>query len=158
MISIRGGTFQMGTNDVPANSKVTFDLVLWPAHSVTVKDFMLQKTEVTNAAYQEFVKSSGHSPPEDWVSGEPAGDQELWPVRNVSQDDALAYAAWRSKQDGVRYRLPTEQEWEYARATVAAQNFTRGAMRWVDGRANVDAGSPKIVGSYPQGANQWGVA
>jgi hypothetical protein len=36
------------------------------------------------------------------------------PVMGVSHDDALAYAAWRSARDGVRYALPTEQQWNCA--------------------------------------------
>jgi len=36
------------------------------------------------------------------------------PVINVTHTDAEAYAAWLSGVTGERYRLPTEDEWEWA--------------------------------------------
>ena len=36
------------------------------------------------------------------------------PVTCVSWNDALAYAQWLSTKSGVRYRLPSSSEWEYA--------------------------------------------
>ena len=152
LIEIPGGTFQMGRNDGPPAES--------PAHSVTVGTFFMDKTEVTNAEYAQFVRESSHAPPEHWGSVKPPVGQELLPVSNVSYEDASAFAEWRSKRDGVTYRLPTEAEWEYAARNGDKDNLYPWGNVWQAGRAasqESGVGAAQPVGTYTQGINRWGV-
>ena len=139
----------MGRNDGPPKDR--------PAHAVTVKSFLLEKTEVTNQEYAEFVRETNHAAPESFRNGKPVFGQELWPVSNVSVDDAKAFAEWRSKRDGVTYRLPTDEEWEYAARGGDQDLLYPWGNDWVEGRAVVNQPFPKSVGSMPEGKNRWGV-
>ena len=89
-----------------------------PATVITTSAFFLDRTEVTNGAYAEFVAATQHKIPQNPY--DPVG-LSVWlpdgtfpisitdhPVVNVTWDDAVAYCAWRGK------RLPTEAEWERA--------------------------------------------
>lgn len=135
-----------------------------PEHEVTVKGFSMDKTEVTNAEFLEFVNAAGYKPAQaekflaHWENNKPIPGEESMPVRYVNIDDIKAFVAWRSKRDGVTYRLPTEQEWEYA-----ARNGSKGDLYPWGGRfearcAVLDQPSndPAAVGtrSCP---NSWGV-
>jgi formylglycine-generating enzyme required for sulfatase activity/serine/threonine protein kinase len=148
-VEIPGGTFQMGRNDGPPQER--------PEHTVTVKTFMLAKTEVTNAEYEEFVLDTNHAPPSNWLRGRPLAGQEHWPVEGVSATDAEAYATWRSKKDSVNYRLPAEEEWEYAARSGGEFKLYPWGNEWKENLAVVEAATPKAVGSYPEGENKWGV-
>ena len=152
MAAIPGGTFQMGRSDVSGDA-----LNQYPAHAVKVAPFLMDKTEVTNAEYAQFVRETNYAAPPHWANNQPPAGQEQWPVTNVSYLDALAFAAWRSKRDGVQYRLPTEEEWEYAARDGEASYLYPWGPQWRSGVANLDSNSPKPVGSYPQGASAWGV-
>jgi serine/threonine protein kinase/formylglycine-generating enzyme required for sulfatase activity len=149
MVAITGGTFQMGRNDGPQQET--------PAHSVTVSDFSMDKTEVTNTEYAEFVNETKRTPPSHWPEGKVLAGQEQWPVNNVSLDDAKAFAAWRSKRDGVTYRLPTEEEWEYAARNGDQANLYPWGNSWANDSAVVKMVSPQTVGSFQSGKNRWGV-
>jgi len=152
LIDIPGGTFQMGRNDGPPTEV--------PAHAVTVAGFAMDKTEVTNAEYAQFIREANHAPPEQWGSIKAPVGEELLPVSNISYDDAVAFAAWRSKRDGVTYRLPTEEEWEYAARNGNKDNLYPWGNTWQSGRAATaesGVGASQPVGTYAQGMNAWGV-
>jgi formylglycine-generating enzyme required for sulfatase activity/serine/threonine protein kinase len=149
MVEIPGGTFLMGRNDGPPQER--------PQHSVTVSKFDIDRTEVTNAEYAEFVRDMNYESPSHWVGGKPLTGQERWPVVNVSPRDAEAFAAWRSKRDGVTYRLPTEEEWEFAARSGGQYKSYPWGDTWQEKRAVVKEAAPRSVGTYPEGKNRWGV-
>src|ERR1043165_9871224 len=93
LVAIDGGSFLMGRTNGPPQET--------PAHPVAVQSFQMDRTEVSNAEYADFVKDTNHPPPSHWGGPRPQFGQELWPVVNVSFIDATAFAAWRSKRDGV---------------------------------------------------------
>jgi formylglycine-generating enzyme required for sulfatase activity/serine/threonine protein kinase len=149
LVEIPGGTFQMGRNEGPPQER--------PEHSVTVQKFLMDRTEVTNAEYAEFVRDMNYEAPADWAKGKPLLGQERWPVANISAVDAQAFAAWRSKRDGVTYRLPTEDEWEFAARNGGEHKSFPWGESWEEGRAVMKGATLKPVGSYPDGKNRWGV-
>lgn len=149
LVVISGGKFKMGNNEGSDREQ--------PEHEIEVKDFSMDKTEVTNAEYAEFVKEENYRAPEHWANGKPLAGEEMLPVSRVSVEDAKAFAVWRSKRDGVEYRLPTEAEWEYAARNGSADNLYPWGDRWEENRAVLNQNSLKPVGSSPNGANKWGV-
>ena len=151
MVQIPAGSFQMGQGDANSTNG--------PVHTAEVAAFWMDKTEVTDAEYLEFVKATKHAPPSHWVNGAPLPGTEKKPVRFVSFDDAEAFAKWRSKRDGLNYRLPTEKEWEYAARNGSKGNVYPWGNDWNAGSAvmGVEGSEPAEVGSKPQGKNDWGV-
>lgn len=149
MVSIDGGSFLMGRNAGPRQET--------PAHPVTVQQFSMDRTEVSNTEYSEFVRETNHAAPAHWGANKPPFGQELWPVVNVSFEDANAFAAWRSKRDGANYRLPTEQEWEYAARNGERSDLYPWGSDWQSGAAVLKEATPAPVGSREGGKNRWGI-
>jgi len=149
LIAIEAGSFSMGRDVGPRQET--------PAHAVTVAQFSMDRTEVSNTEYAEFVRETNHAAPAHWGGTKPPFGQELWPVVNVSFDDANAFAAWRSKRDGVAYRLPTEQEWEYAARNGERSDLYPWGSEWKEGAAVLKEATPAEVGSREGGKNRWGV-
>jgi len=150
MIEIPGGNFTMGRSDGDAFEK--------PEHEVEVKSFRMDKTEVTNAEYYSFIQASGYkNVPSDWENGKPLAGKEQIPVRYINVEDAKAFADWRSKRDGATYRLPTEEEWEYAarngvKATLYPWGNEYKEECAVIGKSTAQA---EPVGSKSCGENDW---
>ncbi|MDP6599640.1 MAG: SUMF1/EgtB/PvdO family nonheme iron enzyme, partial [Candidatus Poribacteria bacterium] len=121
MVMIPGGTFEMGDSK---NGPEDFMKPSQPVHTVTLDAFYMDKCEVTNTQYREFMEATGHRQPAYW--NDPLINQPNQPVVGVGWVDAAAYANWVGK------RLPTEAEWEYAaRGGLAGKRYV-----WGDG--NID--------------------
>lgn len=85
-----------------------------PQHKVKVNEFQIAQYPVTNAEYYEFVWDVGYPLPKGWFSFTFPADQDYHPVTGVSKKDAEAYVEWLKKRTGMKFRLPTEPEWELA--------------------------------------------
>ncbi|HWQ40985.1 MAG TPA: SUMF1/EgtB/PvdO family nonheme iron enzyme [Desulfosporosinus sp.] len=105
MVAIEGGSFIMGSNDGSHYEK--------PIHRVTVSDFYMGKTEVTQALWMAVM---GNNP--SYFKG------DNLPVENVSWDDVQEFIKRLNRLTGKKYRLPTEAEWEYA-AGGGSENRTK---------------------------------
>lgn len=103
MVLIPGGEVMLGTDTGGYNEG--------PARSEFVDAFWIDRYEVTNVQYQEFVDATGHrkpGPPSRYAKRLAQLRGPNQPVTYVSWNDARAYCEWRGK------RLPTEVEWEKA--------------------------------------------
>jgi formylglycine-generating enzyme required for sulfatase activity/serine/threonine protein kinase len=167
LLWIPGGAFQMGRSDVPPVTdelrarRAAYLLWMynqWPAHDATVGPFAIDRTEVTNAEYADFVKETGHAPPPGgWKGQGPGPGTERLPVTNVTYEDAREFAAWRSRRDGVTYRLPTEEEWEFAARGGDSSRLYPWGAEWSQGYANLAGAGVAPVGSFPLGRTPQGL-
>jgi formylglycine-generating enzyme required for sulfatase activity len=123
---------------------------------VNVNEFLIDETPVTNAHYQEFIKSSGYKPehPENflkhWIDGKIPRGKEDHPVVYVGLADAKAYAGWAGK------RLPSEEEWQIAAQGPDLLSYPWGnEMR--DNMCNQNTnGVTTPVSSFPEGKSTFG--
>jgi formylglycine-generating enzyme required for sulfatase activity len=90
------------------------------AQSVYLPGFYMDRYEVTNKQFEEFVKMTNYV-----TEAERNGEYPTWrslagpgkehhPVVCVSWNDAVEYCKWRSQVEGRKVRLPTADEWEKA--------------------------------------------
>ncbi len=96
MVYLPGGEYLMGV-DGGGDADET------PAHMVKVAPFYMGRYEVTQ---REWRKVMGRNP--SFFRGSNR------PVENVSWNDAKRFIAHLNNLTGENYRLPTEQEWEWA--------------------------------------------
>jgi serine/threonine-protein kinase len=139
--------------------------------TVTLAPFEIDRTEVTNAAFERFVQATGYQTTAEergyswditrcrrcsWRTPRPdrlASDHPNDPVVHVSWTDARAYCEWADS------RLPTEDEWEYSARGRDRRTFPWG-NEWDAGRLrDIHAKGLGLepVGSHPTGATPEGI-
>jgi formylglycine-generating enzyme required for sulfatase activity len=149
MVYVKGGTFQMGSNDGESDEK--------PKHSVTLSDFYIGKYEVTQKQWREIM---GNNPSN-------FKNCDNCPVENVSWNDVQEFIKKLNQKTGENYRLPTEAEWEYAarggaqsRGYKYAGSNNIGEVAWYgDNRSgkthSVGGKKPNELGIYDMSGNVW---
>lgn len=160
MVLIPEGSFPMG---VPHGDR-DGGRDEYPRHDVFVNNFYIDKFELTNGRYLEFVKATNHRIPQNPKNA----TRNLWqgdtitesladrPVVNVDWADANAYCQWAGK------RLPTEAEWEKAAKGTADRRFPWGNVEPTNKHLNFNQqwiGEKTLmpVGSYELGKSPFGV-
>ena len=155
-----------------------------PARREDVPGFAIERHDVTNAAFLEFVEGGGYTDERWWRPADVAWIQRehlqhplfwerhegrwywrgmfglvplplAWPVY-VSFAEASAYARWRGA------RLPTEAE--FHRAAFGTPAGSERRFPWGDAEATTERGvfdfsswDPEPCGSHPTGRSAWGV-
>jgi len=153
-VLIKAGTFLMGS---PEGEEERDSFIKDTQHKVTItKDFWLQTTEVIQAQYEEIMENNP-----SYFKG-----KDL-PVEQVSWWDAVEFCERLSEKEGKEYRLPTEEEWEYAcragsqtRYSFGDDEGRFGEYAWYDANSDskthsVGQKKPNVWGLYDMHGNVW---
>ncbi|MCQ2392039.1 MAG: SUMF1/EgtB/PvdO family nonheme iron enzyme [Kiritimatiellae bacterium] len=121
---IPAGTYLMGsTNGYPDEVRRVVSVS---------QPFWIGEMEVMNEQYHAFDPShdSRHQDQYgfDQVAPGHVGNHRRQPVVRVSWDEAAAFCRWLSEKCGVRARLPSEEEWEWAARAGTDSPFPWGSL------------------------------
>ena len=151
MIAVEGGTFQMGATSEQGGDAYDNE---YPVHSVTLSDYYIGETEVTQELWEAVMVSNP-----SYFSGSQR------PVERVSWNDCQEFITQLNQLTGKNFRLPTEAEWEYAaRGGDNSQGYkysgsnTIGNVAWYCDNSNsqthnVKTKSPNELGIYDMSGN-----
>lgn len=150
MVAVKGGTFIMG-------GEYNYERSALPTHEVTLSDFFIGQTEVTQALYEAVM---GDNPSYH------TGDLQ-YPVERVSWGMCQEFILKLNQLTGKIFRLPTEAEWEFAaRGGIKSKGYTYSGSNNVDDVAwhrfnsgheshKVGLKRPNELGLYDMTENVW---
>jgi hypothetical protein len=131
MVEVEGGSYPVGPNS-----------------TMGITNFWIDRYEVTNSQYAEFIERTGNPAPDSWINGEFEPALSSYPVQGIGWETAAKYCEWAGK------RLPDEAEWEAA---------ARGPFGWLypwgndEDKVPRNAISTHPVGSIPTNRSYFGV-
>lgn len=153
MVLVEGGTFTMGRTDGTSTSSYYDNET--PIHYVTLSNFSIGQTEVTQALWKAVMGSN----PSDFT-----GDTKR-PVEQVTWSECQEFITKLNQKTGMGFRLPTEAEWEFAaRGGNKSQGYKysgsndANAVAWFSSNSSstthpVAAKSPNELGIYDMSGN-----
>ncbi|MCJ7661781.1 MAG: formylglycine-generating enzyme family protein [Anaerolineales bacterium] len=126
----------------------------YPAHAMTLGGYWIDRSEVTNAQYDQCVQA-GDCRPSRLANDVKYNGMDL-PVAGIPWSDAVDYCAW------VGARLPSEAEWEYAARGSEnliypwGNDFICDGGNFLDDSTGCEDGysGSSPVGSFPEG-DRW---
>jgi len=152
-VKVEGGSFVMGSNDSGFDNE-------GPAHIVYLSDFYLSKVTVTQKQWKTIMG-------ENVLWTEKYGKGDKYPANYVSYDLALLFIENLNIVSGLRFRMPTEAEWEYAACGGAnSHGYTYSGsnnpdlVAWSGQNANAQMHisallHPNELGLYDMSGNLW---
>ena len=157
MVPLEGGTFMMGATGEQGDPY--FDEK--PVHQVYLNSYYIGQTEVTQEQWEAVMGSN----PSEWKGGR-------LPVEQVSWNDCQTFISnlntqLASQLDGLKFRLPTEAEWEFAaRGGNKRMGYqysgsnTLGDVAWYGENSDskthpVAFKQPNELGIYDMNGNVW---
>lgn len=153
MVNVPSGSFLRGSRENVGRADER------PRRTIHVDTFLIDKYEVTNAQYLNFIAATGHKEPLN-VYGDGSlfqvTDVARLPVVQVTWHDAADYCQWVGK------RLPSEAEWEKAARGPDGRRYPWGDEVPSSQRVNFDrewiaTRTLLPVGALPGGASPYGV-
>ncbi len=154
MVFIASGSFTMGCT-YEQGSDCSFDEK--PSHQVKLSAYAISKYPVTQKLWKSVM---GNNPSRHVGDG--------LPVHNVTWEEAQMFIKRLNQLTGMRYRLPTEAEWEYAARGGAGQpmafqfagNAELDAVGWYSENSGsmvqaVGGKQPNALGLYDMSGNVW---
>ena len=153
MIAVQGGTFTMGATAEQGSDAYSDEK---PTHKVTLSDYMIGETEVTQELWKAVM---GTNP--SYFKG------TNLPVEYVSWEDCQNFIAELNAMTGKQFRLPTEAEWEFAaRGGNKSNGFKYSGsgsidkVAWYDGNSSnkthpVKQKQANELGLYDMSGNVW---
>ena len=114
MVLVNAGGFTRGIDNTKNNNFMDEA----PAKMIYLSSYYIDKFEVSNSKYTEFIIATDHPAPAYWDYRKL--NQPSQPVTGVNWFDADTYCHWANK------RLPTEAEWEKAARGPAGSIYPWG--------------------------------
>lgn len=167
MIKVQGGTFTMGAtaeqgSDADSDEK--------PTHQVTLSDYYIGETEVTQELWQAVMGTTIQEQAKKSTYGTSLyGVGNSYPMYYISWNDCQTFISKLNSLTGKNFRLPTEAEWEYAARGgqkskgykyAGSHTLTLSNVAWYDGNSSYETHPVKQkqaneLGLYDMSGNVW---